>query len=79
MLQKFGIKAYFGDATRPDLLHAAGINDAKLLIIAIDGRDQVNAMVKYATPKIIRICMSLPAPLIATMYTNFGPWVAGIS
>lgn len=48
MLQKFGIKAYFGDATRPDLLHAAGINDAKLLIIAIDGKDQVNAMVKYA-------------------------------
>ncbi|MEP2990173.1 MAG: monovalent cation:proton antiporter-2 (CPA2) family protein [Parasphingorhabdus sp.] len=49
MLQKFGVKAYFGDATRPDLLHAAGIYDAKLLIIAIDGKDQVNAMVKYAS------------------------------
>lgn len=26
MLEKFGVKAYFGDASRPDLLHAAGIH-----------------------------------------------------
>ena len=25
MLRKFGVKVFFGDAMRPDLLHAAGI------------------------------------------------------
>ena len=29
VLRKFGIKVYFGDAMRPDLLHAAGIGEAK--------------------------------------------------
>ena len=48
MLSRFGVRAYFGDATRPDLLHAAGIDDAKMLIIAIDGRDQITEMTKYA-------------------------------
>jgi CPA2 family monovalent cation:H+ antiporter-2 len=47
MLEKFGVKAYFGDATRPDLLHSAGIEEAKLLIIAIDGKEQVTELVKY--------------------------------
>ena len=48
MLRTFGMKAYFGDATRPDLLHAAGIAEARLLIVAIDNRDQINALVSYA-------------------------------
>lgn len=47
MLKTFGVHAYYGDATRPDLLHAAGIADAKLLIIAIDGRDQITELAKY--------------------------------
>ncbi|MBJ7537384.1 cation:proton antiporter domain-containing protein [Marinomonas transparens] len=46
-LEKFGVKHYFGDATRPDLLHAAGIDDASLLIIAIDDPEQVTKLVKY--------------------------------
>ncbi|MBF0219887.1 MAG: glutathione-regulated potassium-efflux system protein KefC [Gammaproteobacteria bacterium] len=32
----FGYKIYYGDATRPDTLHAAGAEQAKLLIIALD-------------------------------------------
>lgn len=47
MLEKFGVKAYFGDASRPDLLHAAGIDEAKLIVVAIDGREQITAMVHY--------------------------------
>lgn len=47
-LQKFGINAYFGDATRPDLLRSAGIEDAKLLIVAIDGKEQITKLVEYA-------------------------------
>lgn len=49
MLQTFGIRSYFGDATRPDLLHAAGIGQARLLIIAIDGKEQITELVKYVT------------------------------
>lgn len=46
-LEKFGVKNYFGDATRPDLLHAAGIDEASLLIIAIDNPEQITKLVKY--------------------------------
>ena len=48
LLSKFGMKAYFGDATRPDLLHSAGISDAKLLVVAIDDKEQINNLVEYA-------------------------------
>ncbi|MCR2833840.1 cation:proton antiporter domain-containing protein [Parerythrobacter lacustris] len=41
-LKKFGAKSYFGDATRPDLLASAGIARAKLLIVALDEREQID-------------------------------------
>ena len=47
MLAKFGVKAYFGDATRPDMLISAGIADAKLLVIAIDDREQITELVRH--------------------------------
>lgn len=47
MLKKFGVHAYYGDATRPDLLHAAGIDEAKLFVIAIDGKEQITELAKY--------------------------------
>ncbi|MEP5152884.1 cation:proton antiporter [Planktotalea sp.] len=47
MLEKFGVKAYFGDASRPDLLHAAGIHEAKLIVIAIDSKEHITEMVHY--------------------------------
>ncbi|KNG94895.1 cation:proton antiporter [Pseudaestuariivita atlantica] len=46
-LERFGVKHYYGDATRPDLLHAAGIDEAKVLIIAIDNREQITELVHY--------------------------------
>ena len=46
-MRTFGITAFFGDATRPDLLHAAGIEKARLLVVAIDGREQITEMVRY--------------------------------
>lgn len=48
MISKFGMKAYFGDATRDDILHSAGIDDARLLVVAIDGKDQITRLVKHA-------------------------------
>ena len=47
MLRAFGIKVFFGDATRPDMLHAAGIENAHMLVIAIDDRQRSLEMVRY--------------------------------
>ncbi|MDJ1009131.1 MAG: cation:proton antiporter [Paracoccaceae bacterium] len=46
-LRRFGTVAYFGDATRPDLLNAAGIERAKLFVIAIDDEEQTTELVEY--------------------------------
>lgn len=48
MLRAFGSSAYFGDATRPDLLESAGIAEAKVLVVAIDDKEQITKLVKYA-------------------------------
>ena len=47
IVRKFGYRTYYGDATRPDLLAAAGIADAKLLVVALDKRDRIDTLVKY--------------------------------
>ncbi|MDP4575255.1 cation:proton antiporter [Qipengyuania sp. G39] len=48
MVRKFGFRSYFGDATRPDLLASAGIDKAKLLVVALDEKEQIDKLVKYA-------------------------------
>lgn len=47
-IKRFGAKAFFGDATRPDLLASAGIARARLLIVALDEREQIDRLVRYA-------------------------------
>ncbi len=49
MLRRFGLSAYFGDATRPDLLHAAGIDEAKVLVIAIDNKDAATELARHVS------------------------------
>ena len=44
---KAGIKTYYGDATRPDLLHAAGIDEARLFVAALDDREKQTTMVEH--------------------------------
>jgi len=48
-LRVFGVKVFYGDATRPDLLHAAGIDDARMLVIAIDDKEQATELVRHMT------------------------------
>lgn len=48
ILRTFGYKVFFGDATRPDMLQAAGIETARLLIVAIDDEERINALVRHA-------------------------------
>lgn len=48
-MKVFGLRTYYGDAARPDMMHAAGIDEAKLLIIAIDDKEQITEMVRHVT------------------------------
>ena len=45
-MRRVGFKSYYGDATRQDLLHTAGIDSAALLVIAIDERDLAVQLVR---------------------------------
>jgi Kef-type K+ transport system membrane component KefB/Trk K+ transport system NAD-binding subunit len=47
-VRRFGWKAYYGDATRMDLLESAGARGAKLLLVAIDDAEGAMRMVKNA-------------------------------
>ena len=45
-VRRFGWKAYYGDATRMDLLESAGARSAKLLVVAIDDAEAAMRTVK---------------------------------
>lgn len=47
MLRKFGYRGFFGDPTRPDLLSAAGIDDARVMMVALDDKDMATQLVAY--------------------------------
>ena len=48
LMRKFGFKGFFGDPTRPELLHAAGLDTAKVLVVTMDEPKNVSSLVKYA-------------------------------
>ncbi|MFT4547532.1 MAG: CPA2 family monovalent cation:H+ antiporter-2 [Verrucomicrobiales bacterium] len=45
-VRRLGLKCYYGDATRPRLLKAAGAEDAELLVIAIDDEDECMGIIE---------------------------------
>lgn len=45
-VRQFGNKVYFGDATRLELLKKAGIENARVLLVAIDNGEEVTEVVK---------------------------------
>ncbi len=47
LLRAFDVKVFFGDATRPDLIHAAGIEDARILVICIDDKAQITELARH--------------------------------
>ncbi len=51
MLRAFGFKVFYGDATRLDLLHAAGIEQACMLIIALADQSKVARLVTEVREK----------------------------
>ena len=48
LMRKFGFKGFFGDPTRPELLHAAGLETASVLVVALDDREAALKLVRYA-------------------------------
>ncbi len=48
LMRKFGYKGFFGDPTRPEVLRAAGLKEARVLVVAMDGRDDVTRLVAFA-------------------------------
>ncbi|WP_283789251.1 monovalent cation:proton antiporter-2 (CPA2) family protein [Bermanella sp. WJH001] len=48
LVRRFGTKVYYGDAARRDLLEAAGANEAKLLVIAVDEADKTLDIIHMA-------------------------------
>ncbi|WP_296896813.1 NAD-binding protein, partial [Thiohalocapsa sp.] len=45
-MRRIGIRSFFGDASRPDLLRAAGIEQAAAFVVAIDDRDRAVQLVE---------------------------------
>ncbi|WP_417473267.1 monovalent cation:proton antiporter-2 (CPA2) family protein [Leisingera sp.] len=47
LMRRFGVKSFLGDPTRPELLKAAGIAKAKVLVVALDDPEGVVKMITY--------------------------------
>ena len=45
---EYGIKSYFGDASRREFLIAAGLEQAELLVVAIDNKQQAADIIHFA-------------------------------
>ena len=48
LMRKLGFKGFFGDPTRHELLHAAGLHTARVLVVALDDRDATTKLIQYA-------------------------------
>src|SRR6185369_1074083 len=46
--REYGFRVFYGDATRLDLLHAAGADSADLLVIALDERESITRLARTA-------------------------------
>ena len=47
-MEKYGVKTYFGDGSRPELLRTAGIEKATVLVVAIDNKAEAVQIVRFA-------------------------------
>jgi CPA2 family monovalent cation:H+ antiporter-2/glutathione-regulated potassium-efflux system ancillary protein KefC/glutathione-regulated potassium-efflux system protein KefB len=61
LLRKMGLKVFYGDASRYDLLHAAGAEEARLIMVAVDNPEktlEIIETVKKHFPKILIMARS---------------------
>ncbi|MEP5630342.1 MAG: monovalent cation:proton antiporter-2 (CPA2) family protein [Tateyamaria sp.] len=48
LMRRFGFKSFLGDPTRPDMLQAAGLDTARVLVVALDDKAASARLVAYA-------------------------------
>lgn len=48
LMRRFGVKGFYGDPTRPELLAAAGLHEAEVLVVAVDNRESALKIVRHA-------------------------------
>ncbi len=48
LMRKFGFKGFLGDPTRPELLKAAGLAKARVLVAAMNDKEAITRLVTYA-------------------------------
>ena len=73
LIKMFGIKAYYGDATRADLLHAAGIDDAKVFVIALDDKAQITQLVEHVAqhhPHVHIVARAIDRPHVYELWAS---------
>jgi glutathione-regulated potassium-efflux system ancillary protein KefC len=67
LLKRFNFRVYYGDATRLDLLHAAGAEHAKVLVVAIDDVESSVKLVEHVREHFPRL-------KIVARARNLGHW-----
>lgn len=67
-MTKFGFKVYYGDASRMDVLEAAGAAQAKVLVVAVDDVQAINAIVSNAKQHFPHLTLMARAKDVAHMY-----------
>ncbi len=50
-MRRFGVKGYFGDPSRPELLEAAGLMQAQVLVVAVDDSAKAVQIVRFVRSK----------------------------
>lgn len=48
LMRRFGFKGFLGDPTRPELLKAAGLANARVLVAAMNDKNAITRLVSYA-------------------------------
>lgn len=48
LMRRFGFKGFFGDPTRPEMLHAAGLAEARVLVVTVDNPKAATKIVTFA-------------------------------
>jgi glutathione-regulated potassium-efflux system ancillary protein KefC len=44
LVKRFGVKVFYGDGTRVDMLRAAGAHEARMIVIAVAGAERITTM-----------------------------------
>lgn len=67
-MRKFGFHVYYGDASRMDVLEAAGAAKAKVLVVAVDDVDAINRIVSAAREHFPHLTLMARAKDVAHLY-----------